>query len=38
LHCEGRDAAWHGHTKLTQDVLALVFVNFHEDSLSIRQR
>jgi hypothetical protein len=30
LDGEGRDAARNGHTKLTQDFLALVLVNLHE--------
>jgi hypothetical protein len=33
LNRERRNAAWDGHTKLTQDFLALVFVNLHEASL-----
>src|SRR5690606_18569078 len=33
LHRERGNAARHGHTKLAQDVLALVFVNLHEVSL-----
>jgi hypothetical protein len=33
LHCKGRNAAGHWHTKLTQDFLALVLVDLHEVSL-----
>ena len=33
LNGEGRNAAWHRHTELAQDFLALVFVNLHEDAL-----
>jgi hypothetical protein len=33
LDRERWNAAWDGHTKLTQDFLALVFVNLHEASL-----
>ncbi|KEH12664.1 hypothetical protein GY15_19310 [Delftia sp. 670] len=33
LHCERRDTARYRHTKLTQDVLALVFMNLHDVSL-----
>ena len=33
LHRESGNAARNGHTKLTQDFLALVFVNLHEVSL-----
>lgn len=36
LYRERRDTAWHWHTKLTQDFLALVLVNLHEISLSNR--
>ena len=30
LHCKRRDATRHRHTELTQDLLALVFVDLHE--------
>jgi hypothetical protein len=33
LNGERRDAAGNGHAELTQDFLALVFVDFHELSL-----
>jgi hypothetical protein len=36
LHGEGGNAARHRHVKLAQDFLALVFMYFHENSLSIR--
>jgi hypothetical protein len=33
LHRERRNAARHGHPKIAQDFLGLVFVNLHEASL-----
>jgi hypothetical protein len=37
LYGECRDATWNGNSKLAQDLLALVFMYFHKNSLSIRR-